>query len=162
MPSMFSKMSRISKFVKMHGEKKLKNRLFIIITVAGTLVLAIACMKKDRYADARGVLEKIIGRLEAFTLRMEKAEEAKAAAAAIQALVGELRGEAQALKALGTRFPELSNPLQIPESLKPFLERLEKADARMVAAMQKAMSWGFEPEVKAARDLLAEVEAALR
>ena len=155
-------MLSISKFVKINEEKSLKNRFLILMAVAATLILSISCMKSDRYVEVRGVLEKTIASLEAFTVRMEKAEEAKSAAAAIQALIAELRGEAPAIKALGARFPELSDPLKIPANLKPYLEKLDKASARMVAAMQKAMSWGFEPEVQAARDRLAEIESALR
>jgi hypothetical protein len=135
-------------------------------TIAASILAALAllpvCRKSDPYAEVRDLLTQSSARLEMFAARMEKVQDAAAAAEAMTALTAAMLETAPQIKALGSKYPELSNPAALPETLRPLLAGLDAANARMTAGMQKAMVWGDDPAVQAAKAGLARVEAGLR
>ena len=133
-------------------------------SVAAALVILLApsaCRRGDRYAETKDLLNRYIATVEEFAAAVEKADDAKTIAGAMDAWTEKARGLAPGIKTLGKTHPELADPTAIPEALKTLLAKMDGAHERHLAAMRKAMQYGDDPAVQAARAKLEVVQKLL-
>ena len=103
-----------------------------------------------KYSDAKPIIEEMAVSLEKFVLGLEKASDANAVAAALDAYSDVIVKLAPKAKAVMEKYPELKEETMHPEELKPLLTRMDDLAKRLAGLFGKIGQYSEDPKVKAA------------
>lgn len=124
----------------------------MLISLAAVLV---ACGGK--YADAEKVYTEFADAMDVYLADLDKAKDADATAAAINEFTDVMEDLAPRMQEINAKYPELKDPENVPEELKPIKERSDKTAMQMAGTFMKAMQHMKNPEVNAAFTRLGKV-----
>ncbi len=106
-------------------------------------------------AEARRLQQDQIRAVENYLAALEKADNAKTVAAAINAYANDVERLAPRVKRLRERHPEWKDSNRRPKELKEGEERAQAAFSKMAGAMFKTMPYMGDPAVRQAQERLA-------
>jgi len=127
----------------------------ISLTLFAVSLLLIGCGGK--YSDAIAVNEEYITIIEDYLTDIDKVDDAKSAAKAINTFADELDKIWPKMQKLAEKYPELEDETAIPEELKEIEKKAEEVGMKMGASMMKVMSYMKDPDVQAAQKRLSEI-----
>jgi hypothetical protein len=109
-----------------------------------------------KYSDVNKLNEEYIALMENYIADLDKADNAKDAAKAMNRFADGMENLWPRMQKLSEKYPELkdnrSNP---PEELKETQERAEQVGRKMVGSMMKTMPYVMDPEVQKAQQRIA-------
>jgi len=105
-------------------------------------------------AEARRLQREQIRSVEQYLAALDKADNAKAVAAAINAYADDMEVYAPRMKRLLEKHPEWKEANRRPKELQEDEERAKTAFSKMAGAMFKAMPYMGDPEVRKAQERL--------
>ena len=118
-------------------------------------LLIIGCGGK--YSDAIALNEEYINIVEDYIADLDKADDAKAAAKAINNFSDKLEKIWPKMQELSEKYPELKDQSAVPEEMKETQKKAEEVGAKMGAAMMKVMPYMQDPEVQKAQKRLGQI-----
>ncbi len=127
-------------------------KLVLCLTVVVFLVGLVACGGGGEYAEAKEVMEDMIGAFDGFGTAMEKANDAKAVAAALNDFLAKMEDLKPKMDELEKKYPNLKN--EPPEELKDLMPKMDEAGKKMMGAMMKIGQYAADPEVAKAMEKL--------
>ncbi|MGD9344399.1 MAG: hypothetical protein PVH84_00960 [Candidatus Aminicenantes bacterium] len=113
--------------------------------------------EETKYADAKKVLENLAGLLETFVENMDKADNPKSIAKALDGFALAMKDLLPEINEIRQKYPELDKEDTHPEELKPLLQRIDKDFQAMMKSYGKVMEHIEDPAVRAADDKFKEV-----
>jgi hypothetical protein len=120
----------------------------VLFATLGLFLLGIAaCGGGGKYADAREAMEEMIVVFDDFGAAMEKADDGKTVAAAIEEFADKMEAMKGKMEELEKKYPELKDQKNVPEELKDLMPKVEEATKKMIGAMGKIMQYASDPEV---------------
>lgn len=134
-------------------------RFMMAVVWAGIAMLFIACGGK--YSDAEKVYTEFADAVETYIQALEKADDGDAVADAINTFSDKIETLAPRMKEINDKYPELKDPDNIPEKLKPIKERSDQMAKQMPGTFMKAMQYVNEEKVKVAFERLGQVMASI-
>jgi len=134
----------------------MRKRLFytLLCALAVSLLLA-GCGGK--YADAKKVNAEYMDIVQRYVDDLDKAENAKGAAEAINRFADGMGDLWPKMKALSEKYPELKDRNNPPEELKEMQAEAQEMGKKMGSSMMKLMPYMSDPEVQKAQKRLQEV-----
>lgn len=131
------------------------DRIFLIISSLLTIFfLTIGC--GDKYSDANKMNEKFINLMESYIEDLNKADNAKEVAKAMNRYAKGMEDLWPKMQKLSEKYPELKDENNPPEELKESQKRAEEVSKKIFAAMMKTMPYMMDPEVQKAQQRLGE------
>lgn len=127
--------------------------------LAGVVALLIACGGK--YSDAEKVYTEFTNAMEVYLQDLEKADDADTVASAIEDFADEMEELTPRMKEINAKYPELKDPNNVPEKLKPIKERSDKMALQMAGTFMKAMKYMEDEKVKTAFNRLGKVMTSI-
>jgi len=133
----------------------------LAVLAVGLLLAAFACGggkyedAKGDYADAKKVMEETADTMEDLVAALEKAGSADDIVAAIDNFsdeMGELNSEMSKIR----KKYNLENAAEIPDELKPAMERLRELFPKVIEAMINIAEYDADPGVRKAQEKLRE------
>ena len=112
-----------------------------------------------KYADVKSVINKFNDSTEKWIEAMEKADSAKAVAAALRDYAGKMKGMQAEMEKLEEKYPELQGMSDPPPELAEEAKKMEELMGKMMSVMMKAAQSADDPDVQAAQK---EFEEAMR
>ena len=112
-----------------------------------------------KYADVKSVINKFNDSTEKWIEAMEKADSAKAVAAALRDYAGKMKGMQAEMEKLEEKYPELQGMSDPPPELAEEAKKMEELMGKMMSVMMKAAQYADDPDVQAAQK---EFEEAMR
>ena len=100
-----------------------------------------------QYADAREAMQEMIDLVNDFNDAMEKADDGKAVAAALEDYIDGMKSMKAKMEELVKKYPELKDKDKAPEELKDLMAKGEEASQRMDGAIMKIVQYASDPEV---------------
>ncbi len=113
-----------------------------------------ACGRGGKYADIKDTLNTLIDIQESYISSMEKAQNAKDVATAINRYTDGFFRIKPRLDSFGERYPELKTQKQPPEELKEIYDRLTQTGVKFVNTLPTLIKYRSDPEVQQARERL--------
>lgn len=104
-----------------------------------------------QFSSEKKVMEKGAKIMEDFLNSMEKADNAKGVAAALNTFADEMEIIKPQMEELQNKYPDLDD---VPEELAPVAKKYEELGMRMMSAMGKIMQYSDDPDVQAAQERL--------
>lgn len=105
-----------------------------------------------KYAEAKKVLQKSNQIMEKLINDLDKAEEGKQVAAALNGFTKAMQGLKSQFKSLEEEYPELKTMANPPVELQAEAKQLEALTKRISSAMMKVMKFADDPDVKKAQE----------
>ncbi len=131
-------------------------KLFSVLAV-GLLLFAFACGGGGgKYAEAKKIMEETADTMEEFMNSVEKAGSADDVVAAINKFSDSMKKLKPKVEELQKKYPELKNEKEVPEELKPVIERFNSLGSRMMGAMGNIAKYAADPKVQEAQQKLME------
>ena len=109
------------------------------------------------YADAKRYQDQHLKAMEAYIADLEKAQDAKAVARAINTFADRMERLAPEARRLAEKHPELRKSGATPEELKEGEAQMKELAPKMAGAMMKVMPHMGDPEVRKAQERLMKV-----
>lgn len=134
-------------------------KLIVGMILIGLVAVLIACGGK--YADAEKVFTEFADAMDVYLQDLEEAKDADATAKAINEFADVMEGLAPRMQKISAKYPELKDPENTPEKLKPIKERSDKTAMKMAGTFMKAMQHMKNPEVNAAFTRLGKVMSSM-
>ena len=100
-----------------------------------------------KYDDAVPIMKKMIGSLEAFISNIEKGENAKAIASALDTYSKDVLAFAPKVKEMMKQYPELKDEKNHPEELKPYTKKFEDLTKKLMKIYGKLGKYMSDPLV---------------
>ncbi len=122
----------------------------VLFTTLGLFLLGfVACggAGGGKYADAKEVMQESIDMMNDFSAAMEKADDGKAVAAALEDFLDKFESLKGKIEELDKKYPELKDKEKVPEELKDLVKEAEEASQKMAGSMMKIMQYASDPEV---------------
>jgi hypothetical protein len=132
-----------------------------LFALVGLILFAGIVYGGGKYAEIKPIIEKMAVSLEKFITGMEKAENADAVVAALDAYTDVMKDLAPKVKELLKKYPELKDEKTHPEELKPLLKKMEELGKKMFGVMGKIQQFANDPKVKEAYNLFMKTMAAM-
>jgi hypothetical protein len=133
-----------------------------LFAVVGLILFAGTVYGGGKYAEIKPIIEKMAVSFEKFITGMEKAENADAVVAALDAFSKVMIDLAPKAKDMLKKYPELKDEKTHPEELKPLLKKVEELGKKMFGALGKIQQFANDPKVKEAYKRFMETMAAMR
>ncbi len=131
-----------------------KMTLILFLSLFTMSFLIIGCGGK--YSDVNKMNEEYIALMENYIADLDKADNAKDAAKAMNRFADGMENLWPRMQKLSEKYPELKdNKSTPPEELKETQERAEAVGQKMVGSMMKTMPYVMEPEVQKAQQRIA-------
>ena len=129
---------------------KLYRIFFLMISSFLTILfLTIGC--GDKYSAANKMNERFIDLMELYVEDLNKADNAKEVAKAMNRYADSLEDLWPKMQELSEKYPELRDKDNPPEELKESQKRAEEVSRKMAGAMMKTMPYMRDPEVQKAQ-----------
>jgi hypothetical protein len=132
-----------------------------LFAVVGLILFAGVVYGGGKYAEVKPFVEKMAVSLEKFITDMEKAENADAVAAALDAYTKVMKELAPKAKEILKKYPELKDEKTHPQELKPMLAKVEELGKKMFGVMGKLQQFTNDPKVKEANKRFMDAMAAM-
>ena len=131
-----------------------KMTLILFLSLFTMSFLIIGCGGK--YSDVNKMNEEYIALMENYIADLDKADNAKDAAKAMNRFADGMENLWPRMQKLSEKYPELKdNKSTPPEELKEAQERAEAVGQKMVGSMMKTMPYVMDPEVQKAQQRIA-------
>ena len=117
--------------------------------------LIIGCGGK--YSDAKKLNEELLDIMEDFIADLEKADNAKAAAKAINRYADGMEDLLPRMQKISEKYPELKDKSNPPEELKESQKRADGMSKEMAGGMMKLMVYMNDPDVQKAQMRLGSI-----
>ena len=131
-------------------------RIFLMILIFLTILcLAPGCGNK--YSDVNKMNEKFVDLMESYVEDLNKSDNAKEVAKAINRYADSLEDLWPKMQQLSEKYPELKDNNSLPEELKASQKSAEEVGKKMAGAMMKIMPYMRDPEVQKAQQRLGAV-----
>jgi len=128
--------------------------LILFLSLFTMSFLIIGCGGK--YSDVNKMNEEYIALMENYIADLDKADNAKDAAKAMNRFADGMENLWPRMQKLSEKYPELKdNKSTPPEELKETQERAEAVGQKMVGSMMKTMPYVMDPEVQKAQQRIA-------
>ena len=137
---------------------KLMVWLAVLLLIGG----AFACGKGDKFSSARTLINKQIDIMNSYADAMEKAGNAQAVAAALNAYAASQKDLIPAMKKFQEQFPEMKNQAEPPAELKPEMDKMKEIMGRIMSASMKAAQYMSDPVVQEAQKKLGEAMSGMK
>ena len=132
-----------------------------LFATAGLILFTGVVYGGGKYADIKPFIEKMAVSLEKFITDLEKAENAGAVTAALDAYTNVMKELAPKAKELLKKYPELKDEKTHPVQLKPLLKKMDELGKKMFGVLGKIQQFADDPQVKEANQRFMETMAAL-
>lgn len=129
----------------------------MVVTVCLFLVGLIACGGGGKYADAKAAMEEMTDLMDEFGNSLEKANDGKTVAAAIEKFTDRFQNVQKKMEELSKKYPDLKDQKDIPEELKETMTKLDAASQKMGTMMAKIFQFASDPEVAKAFEKMKSV-----
>ncbi|MBW1670886.1 MAG: hypothetical protein JRJ43_07330 [Deltaproteobacteria bacterium] len=133
--------------------KKMMVVLFLSLLTISFLIIGCG----GKYSDAKKMNEEFIALVEDYIADLDKADNAKGAAKAINRFADGMEDLWPRMQKLSEKYPELKDKSNPPEELKESQKRAEAMSQKMAGAMIKLMAYIKDPEVQKAQKRLGAV-----
>jgi hypothetical protein len=133
-----------------------------LFAVVGLIVFAGVVYGGGKYAEIKPILEKMAASLEKFVTDMEKAENADAVVAGLDAFTDVMKKLAPEMREILKKYPELKDEKTHPEELKPLLKKMDELGKKLFGVMGKIQQFANDPKVKEANNRFMAAMAAMR
>jgi len=127
----------------------------LFLSVLTLIFLTIGC--GDKYSDVKKVNEEYIVLVESYIVSLDKADNAKDVAKAINKFADGMQNLMPEMQKLSEKYPELDDQSNPSEELKEIQEKTQEVGQKMAGAMMKLMPYMTDPEVLNAQGHLVEV-----
>lgn len=121
-------------------------KLVLLLTVVVFLAGVVACGGGGKYDDAKAVMNDMIDAFNGFGDAMDKANDGKAVAAAIEDFADKMAALKPKIDEMQKKYPDFKS--QPPEELKELVEKVGEASQKMSAAMMKIGQYATDPDVQ--------------
>ncbi|MFH1037939.1 MAG: hypothetical protein V1789_04615 [PVC group bacterium] len=130
----------------------------VVVSMAALLACLSGC-GGGKYADAEKVINRQYEMMDAFTIEVDKAEEAAQVIAALKKFQKTAEGAREEMMQLTKKYPELMTKENAPEELQEVVKKMDEMMPRFINAMMKiGQQYGDNPEVK---KVLADMQSSL-
>ena len=133
--------------------KKMMVVLFLSLLTISFLIIGCG----GKYSDAKKMNEEFIALVEDYIAGLDKADNAKGAAKAINRFADGMEDLWPRMQKLSEKYPELKDKSNPPEELKESQKRAEAMSQKMAGAMIKLMAYFKDPEVQKAQKRLGAI-----
>ena len=130
---------------------------FALTFLCGMTILALIAGCAGKYDDAKKVNKEYMALVQGYIDDLDKTENAKDAAKAINSFADGMEKLWPKMKALAEKYPELKDPNNIPEELKEMQAEAAEVGKKMGGSMMKVMPYMQDPEVQKAQKRLQEI-----
>lgn len=137
-------------------------KTIVLFALVGLLLFAGVVYSSGKYAEIKPLIEKMAVSFETFIIGMEKAENADAVVAALDAFTEVMKKLAPKMKEILKIYPELKDEKTHPEELKPLLKKMDELGKKMVGVMGKIQQFANDPKVKEAYKQFMGAMASMR
>jgi hypothetical protein len=127
-------------------------KLICKMVLLAVMVALVACGGK--YADAEKVYGEFADAMEAYLQELDKAADAAAVADAINGFADDMETLAPRMKEITAKYPELKDPQNVPENLKPSKERSDQMAKKMAGTFMSIMKYMGDEKVRSAFERL--------
>lgn len=129
----------------------------LTLSIIFILLIAINCSKSRKYEDMKNLFRDIIKAQEHYISDIEKVENVKDAANAINRLAEQMEKFIPKMKELEKKYPELKNQKEPPVELRDIIAKMAEVGSKMgEASMHKMVEYATKPEVQKAAKRLGE------
>lgn len=122
------------------------------------LLIILASCTNGRYADIKAVMEKIVQANDTLVASMDKADDAKAVAAAIMTYTESIKAEQASFRDMMRKYPEVKESRDPPPELKDAVDRLNTMNDKLLTAMTKIQIYAEDEDVRAAVKKMSELQ----
>ncbi len=126
-----------------------KNILFPVI--GALFFMAAICHGGEDYSEAIKVNREFHAAMEAYLNALDKADDAAAAAAAMNRFADDIEVVGPKMKEVIERHPELKDPETLPEEFDAVQEESKELNARFIGTFMKLAEYMKDPEVQKAQ-----------
>ena len=138
----------------MNYSKFLKISIFVIVSLA-----FVACGGGGgKYAQAKKVISKQIQVFDEFATGMEKADNAKDVAKAMNNYADSMEKLIPMQQELFEKFPELKDQKEPPAELKEEADKIMEISGKIQSAFMKIDQYGDDPDVQKAQKRMEEID----
>jgi hypothetical protein len=134
----------------------------ILVALVGLVLCAGIVYGNGKYGEIKPLIEKMGTAFENFILGLEKAEDANAIAAALDAFSKIMKDLAPKMREIVKKYPELKDEATHPEELKPLLKKMDEMGKKMIGLMGKIQQFANDPKVTEANKRFMEAMAAMK
>jgi predicted nuclease with TOPRIM domain len=138
----------------------MKKRGIALLTALTFVVGFVACGGGGgggKYADAKKAMGDMFDHMEKLATDLDKAEDAKAVAAALNTFNDAMEKLKPKIQELEKKYPELQDEANLPEELAEYSKKMEEMGPKFATAMMKIMQFADDPDVKAANEKFEKV-----
>jgi hypothetical protein len=137
---------------------KLKKRGWMTLNVLILfLAMMLACGGGGEYGDVKKTMERAAKVMETLVQEMDKAEDGKAVASALNRFADELSALQPKMKELLKKHPELQNPENLPPEVREIVEKVEAFEGeKLTGVFMKATKYSSDPDVAKAMQKIQE------
>ena len=132
-----------------------KSIQILFLCLLAMSLMMIGCGGK--YSDVKKVTEKYIDLSEDYVADIDKADDAKAIAKAMNRFADGMEELWPEMKKISEKYPELKDKNNQPEELKEVRKRAEEVSQRMAKGMMKVFPYIKDPEVQKAQQRLGAI-----
>lgn len=131
-----------------------------ILTWFATVVMGIMLVScgSSKYADIRAVMDKIGAATDTLVYSMDRANDAKAVANAVNMYTDAMKSEYASFINLMKKYPELKDAKDAPTELRESVEKINSMGEKLMTAMTKFQLYAEDPAVKEASKKMAELQ----
>jgi hypothetical protein len=133
-------------------------RLVLVLMISA----AIGCGGGGKYAQAKKLINKQVEIMNDYATAMEKAENAKDVAAALNAYAAGTADLAPDMKKFQEEFPGMKDQAEPPAELKPGMDKMQQVMGRIISASMKAARYMMDPAVQEAQKKLGEAMSGMK
>lgn len=132
-----------------------------LFAIVGLILWSGVVYGGGKYAEIKPIIEKMVVSFEKFITDMEKADNADAVVAGLDAFTEMIKKLAPKMKEIIKKYPELKDETTHPEELKPLLKKMDELGKKMFGVMGKIQQFANDPKVKEANQRFMEAMAAM-
>ena len=132
-------------------------KLVVVLSLSFLTMPLIMSGCGEKYSDAKKINEEFVSIMEDYVSDLEKADDAKTVAKAINRFADGMEDLLPQMQKLSEKYPELKDKSNPPEELKESQQKAEEMSKKMAGSMMKMMTYMMDPEVQEAQKRLGSV-----
>ncbi|MBN1699933.1 MAG: hypothetical protein JW881_20660 [Spirochaetales bacterium] len=126
-------------------------KIILLSLVVVCILLAGCAGDSGKYGDVKKIINDYIGAHNKFATDIEKANDAKAVAAALKTYTKEMKRISPLLESIPDKYPELAGP-EPPAELKNLITQMENVEDVLEKSYNKIMGYSADPAVTEAME----------
>lgn len=136
----------------------MKTKILIpTLSILMLLFLITGCGGGGKYADVIALNKQYVKLMETYIADLDKADSATKVSDAMNRYADGLEKIWPQMMEMGEKYPELQNPNNLPDELRPAQEEAESLAQKMMGTFQKIMPYMEDPEVVKAQQRLSAI-----